>query len=663
MRRVSLASISLALLFVGFCLYGGSWWPVAAADHWLFQQISTQVTKPGAPLPIVIEGKTQQRSAPVSFDGKTPWLLQSASYLSPPNQNHLLNQSAPVDGAVLVWAENEPVPNALQQLVNWSDSDIRVTAGQGVRIGFFEIPTGIHQDLWLPNMAWLKPQVMSAENLPADPADRLVIRHSNLDQGILVAQQAWALAEGYTLTTPWWWAFALLALAASILLIQTQVATRYGKTGLMVATGLIWSALVVCLLLAAMAKQWFFPAKAPLVASLVSGLVLWLRVQQDYQLTSLQDLRVHDRTKLFRLQLDQQQFDRMYEELIHEPLSREQIAHAYELGLAFERKRSYDKAKRIYTMLKPFGHFDDSKTRLDRLDQLQQKMPDSKSTLVISGDQLQLPELGRYQLIRELGRGSIGVVYQAKDPKIDRELAIKTVRFSELSDAEIDSVKQRFFREAQAAGRLNHPNIVTVYDVGEEKDLAYIAMDYVRGEPLSKFCDESHLLDYRELLAAMAKVAHALHYAHEHDIIHRDIKPSNILFESNNRVVKVSDFGIARISDNSQTQTGIVLGSPSYMAPEQIKGEVLTGRSDIFSLGVSLYQLLTGHLPFAGETLPALAYAIANLKQRSVRDYRPELPVTVTRIVNKALQKDPEKRFADANTMAKALAKAALTEA
>lgn len=267
------------------------------------------------------------------------------------------------------------------------------------------------------------------------------------------------------------------------------------------------------------------------------------------------------------------------------------------------------------------------------------------------------PVLGRYELERELGRGAMGVVYLGKDPKIMRKVAIKTMELKQFSSHEAGSIKARFFREAEAAGKLNHPNIVTIFDVGEDGDLAFIAMDYATGKPLSEWTRAGNLLPVATVCRVIAQVAQAIDYAHRQGVVHRDIKPGNIIYDPDDERVRVTDFGIARIIDSSATRTGTMLGSPSYMSPEQVTQAKVDGRADIFSLGVTMYQLLTGSLPFRGDSLAGVAYQITNKKHKSVRDVRPELSMKIARVVNKALQKRADKRFATGEEMASALRK------
>jgi len=205
--------------------------------------------------------------------------------------------------------------------------------------------------------------------------------------------------------------------------------------------------------------------------------------------------------------------------------------------------------------------------------------------------------------------------------------------------------EERFFREAETAGRLQHQNIVTIFDAGEEHDLAYIAMEFLKGRDLAEHTKPGHLLPVDVVLSIISRVATALDYAHRQQVVHRDIKPANVMYEPSTDTVKVTDFGIARITDSSKTKTGLVLGTPSFMSPEQLAGKRVDGRSDLYSLGVMLYQLLTGVLPFRGESMAELMYKIANEEAADLRNLRPELSAAMAQIVSKALSKLPEARY------------------
>jgi hypothetical protein len=253
---------------------------------------------------------------------------------------------------------------------------------------------------------------------------------------------------------------------------------------------------------------------------------------------------------------------------------------------------------------------------------------------------------GRYQVEGILGKGAMGIVYQGVDPKINRHVAIKTLQLSDdIDSAEFGEAKDRFFKEAQTAGGLSHANIVTIYDVGEDNHLGYIAMDLLTGAPLSLFTQQGQTLPTPLLYQLLIQITDALDYAHKQNVVHRDIKPANIIYDDDLLKVTVTDFGIAYVSDNSKTRTGIIMGSPYYMSPEQILGLKVDGRSDIFSLGVTFYQLLCGHLPFEGESIATVAYQITKAKAIAVNQHNTSLPTSAMRICNKAMHKDIEKRY------------------
>lgn len=268
----------------------------------------------------------------------------------------------------------------------------------------------------------------------------------------------------------------------------------------------------------------------------------------------------------------------------------------------------------------------------------------------------QVDNFGRYQVEGILGRGAMGIVYQGVDPKINRHVAIKTLHLADdFDDENLNQTKQRFFREAETAGNLSHANIVTIYDVGEEGQLGYIAMDLLTGAPLSEFVKPEHRLPAPLIYQLMIQITDALDYAHKQNVVHRDIKPGNIIFDDEVQRVTITDFGIAYVSDNSKTRTGTIMGSPYYMSPEQVLGKRVDGRSDIFSLGVTFYQLLSGQLPFNGESIASVAYHITKTKQTSVRQWDSKLPASAARITNKALQKDVGKRYQDMQEFKQAL--------
>lgn len=261
--------------------------------------------------------------------------------------------------------------------------------------------------------------------------------------------------------------------------------------------------------------------------------------------------------------------------------------------------------------------------------------------------------LGRYIIEREIGRGSMGAVYLAVDPHLGQSVALKTMALSQEFEGEaLAEARNRFFREAQTAGRLRHPDIVTILDTGEDQDLAYIAMEYLTGQDLQAFSHQGRLLPVSTVLHIVARVADALAYAHSQGVVHRDIKPANVMVDMASDSIKVMDFGIAHVSDALRTRTGMVLGTPSFMSPEQLAGGRLDGRSDIYSLGVMLFQLLTGRLPHQAESMARVMYLIANEPAPDLRSLRSDLPEALANVVALALEKQPETRYADGHQLA-----------
>lgn len=261
--------------------------------------------------------------------------------------------------------------------------------------------------------------------------------------------------------------------------------------------------------------------------------------------------------------------------------------------------------------------------------------------------------LGRYRLERQIGRGSMGAVYLGHDPQIGRAVAIKTMALSrEFEGHELDEARARFFREAEMAGRLRHPDIVAIFDAGEEGGLAYIAMEYVKGHDLLRHTLPGKLLPVPVVLDTLARVALALAYAHTQGVVHRDVKPANVMIDPDSGAIKVTDFGIASITNACRTRTGMVLGTPSFMSPEQMAGRRVDGRSDLYSLGVMLFQLLTGALPHASESMAQLMNQIANEPAPDVRTLRPDLPEALANVIALALEKRPEVRYADGGQLA-----------
>jgi serine/threonine protein kinase len=264
-----------------------------------------------------------------------------------------------------------------------------------------------------------------------------------------------------------------------------------------------------------------------------------------------------------------------------------------------------------------------------------------------------IEKLGRYVIVEEIGQGAMGVVYKAVDPLIDRTVAIKTINL-DLSKEELVNFEKRFQREVQSAGKLNHPNIVTVYDVGRTEGVAYMAMEFLEGKELREILDSGVVLPIEKIAHIASQVADGLGFAHEHGIVHRDVKPANVMVMKNG-LIKITDFGIAQMSSASRTMSGMVMGSPKYMSPEQVVGQAVDGRSDIFSLGVVLYEMLAGKTPFAGDNISAIMYQILNDEPIPPKAFNQNIPDSINFIVLKALAKHPDKRYQNAKEMARDL--------
>jgi len=267
---------------------------------------------------------------------------------------------------------------------------------------------------------------------------------------------------------------------------------------------------------------------------------------------------------------------------------------------------------------------------------------------------MEQPQLGRYIIDSEIGRGAMGVVFKATDSVLQRTVAVKTVNMAMEKD-HADKYEARFYQEARAAGALNHPNIVTVYDAGKAGEVVFMAMEYIQGVELRSLLVEGQPMGVSQAISIAAQVAEGLGYAHQRGVVHRDIKPANIMVVSDGPV-KITDFGIARMRASADlTQTGVMLGSPKYMSPEQVIGKRADHRSDIFSLGVILYEMLAGAAPFAGENVTALMYQIVNFAPPAPSEVNRHVPEMLDFVVAKMLSKPLEERYQDAREVAKDL--------
>ena len=464
-----------------------------------------------------------------------------------------------------------------------------------------------------------------------------------------------SILSEHFVTTPLWAAvlgsLAILMVAAYLIALLPRLSASHAA----LLTGALFTVLLVSsyVLLSRYSRwvQFIFPAILLIIGHLALTTKRFL-ITEAGKLKSDEESAETNRMMGLALQ-GQGQLDMAFDRFRRVPLSDALMDNMGNLALDFERKRQFNKSQAVYEHMagldKSYKGLD---VKLNRAKNLSETVilggggAHPGGTMLLAGGGVEKPMLGRYQVDKELGKGAMGVVYLGKDPKIGRVVAIKTMALSQEFDGdELVDARERFFREAETAGRLQHQNIVTIFDAGEEHDLAYIAMEFLKGKDLADFCKTGALLPVPTVLSIVERVAQALGYAHKQNVVHRDIKPANIMYELASDTVKVTDFGIARITDSSKTKTGLVLGTPSFMSPEQIAGKKVDGRSDLYSLGVMLYQMLAGVLPFRGESMAELMYKIANEEAADIRTVRPDLSEAVAHVVALSLSKRPETRF------------------
>jgi len=466
------------------------------------------------------------------------------------------------------------------------------------------------------------------------------------------------------LSTPSWAFAAEFGMLIGFGVILTMGLPRLGTLAAGIITGILLIGCLVGTTFAYARHGYLVTALYPSLLLLVGFAVLGMR---RFLLSSKQQEMVVadgiESNKMLGLSFQGQgMLDIAFEKFKKCPLDESVMDLLYNLAMDFERKRMFNKSVAVYEHIATQDPaFKDIKERTARLKEVDatislgsgSKRTSAEGTVIVPGGAVR-PTLGRYEIEKELGRGAMGTVFLGKDPKINRFVAIKTLHLDGADSEMIATVKERFFREAESAGRLNHPNIVTIHDAGEEQELGYIAMEVLDGKDLKEWCRKDNLLPVKQVFEIVADVAEALNYAHSQDVVHRDIKPANIMMQKDG-TVKVTDFGIARITTSSKTQTGVLLGTPSYMSPEQITSTKVDGRADIFSLGVVLFEMLTGEKPFQSDNAATLMFQIAKEPHPSILKIRPDLPATCEAVIDRALQKAAEQRYQRAAEMAQAL--------
>ena len=600
-----------------------------------------------------------------------------------------LNQSLDVDGSLrseplLVNYYGKGIPSislmAALKSLNLGMSDIKLNVGSSVQIGRLQVRTD--QDaLMLPQFYRGRDgrpafavdsfyDVLTGKIPASKYADKIVIigataagvgaqfpvpGHPALSPAETIAHITSSILSEHFIVQPTWGVWATIAALLLVAAYVTLALPRLSAGKAAVITAALFAAMLGTEFgLLSGASTWLqlvFPAMALLIGHLALTTKRFL-VTEAGKVKADEESAETNRMMGLALQ-GQGQLDMAFDRFRRVPMAEAVMGNLYSLALDFERKRQFNKAEAVYEHMAAFDPgYKDIKTKLTRAKNLSETVilgpgtSNANSTILLDGGGVEKPMLGRYQVEKELGKGAMGVVYLGKDPKIGRVVAIKTMALSqEFSGDELTDARERFFREAETAGRLQHQNIVTIFDAGEEHDLAYIAMEFLKGRDLADCCKRDQLLPVPVVLSIVARVAEALAYAHRQNVVHRDIKPANIMYEPQTDTVKVTDFGIARITDSSKTKTGLVLGTPSFMSPEQLAGKKVDGRSDLYSLGVMLYQMLCGVLPFRGESMSELMYKIANEEAADIRTVRPDLSESVANVVALALSKRPETRY------------------
>ncbi len=610
-----------------------------------------------------------------------------------------LNQFPDIDGAVrqeplLVQFDGVAVPSmglaTAAHSLNLNASDIRLLPGRGVQLGPTTIPTDASARV-LPQFYPDRDgkaafsvdsfyDVSSGRISPSKYTGKIVIIGATaagvgtlfttpvsaaMSPALILAHITSSILSGHFIEQPAWSGLAELGILVLITAYLVGVLPRLSAGAGAVVTGILFVLLLgvqhQLLVAAALWLQLVFPAALLLIGHLALTTRRFL-VTEAGKLKSDEEWAETNRQMALTLQ-SQGQLDMAFDRLRRVPHSDALMENLKHLALDFERKRQFNKAESVYEHMARLDRKDtDVQARLKRARNLSETVvlgsgsSHPGGTLLLSGNGVEKPMLGRYQVEKELGKGAMGVVYLGRDPKIGRTVAIKTLALSaEFEGAELDEARDRFFREAETAGRLQHPHIVTIFDAGEEQDLAYIAMEFLQGHDLMVHTRPGHLLPVGKVLEIGERVAQALAHAHGLEVVHRDIKPANVMYDPATGSVKVTDFGIARITTSSRTKTGMVLGTPSFMSPEQLSGQHVDGRSDLYSLGVMLYQMLTGQLPLRGDSMAALMYQIANQEPASVCDLRPELPARLADILSRTLAKSPSQRYQTGDELASEL--------
>ena len=466
----------------------------------------------------------------------------------------------------------------------------------------------------------------------------------------LIANLATAIANDDLFEQPPWADMARWLALLGVFLIMIFVYPRFSAGVAVLTTLLVAGGLVIASLFLLMKPQLWVDFVTPALFLVVGHVLLGAWFVATRERGKLQEELAESNRMLAVALQAQGQLDQAMDRLRHTTvIDKGALEVAYGLAQDFESRRQFGKAADVYDYIlqhdSSFRDVAERKARVSKVDEA--AVVHTSGSIIIEGMD-STPTLGRYEIEKEIGRGAMGTVYLGRDPRINRTVAIKTLSLADsFGGMNLQDVIRRFFREAETAGKLNHPNIVTVYDAGQEHDLTWMAMEYLDGRDLTHYVNKKKKAKVDWVLEVIWQAAGALDYAHGEGIVHRDIKPANIMYLPEDDSIKITDFGIARLMDASTTKTGTALGTPCYMSPEQISGKKVDGRSDFFSLGITMYELLTGQLPFEGDSLPALVFQITSKRHKAITQLRRNLPPCVKTIVDKLLQKDPKDRYPD----------------
>jgi serine/threonine-protein kinase len=582
-----------------------------------------------------------------------------------------------------IYANGNYYPSFSLQLIckylNLPLKDFRVTLGKNITFGNITVPTNNDMTMFIDYAG--KPntyQYFSVFDVLSDKIPMELFKNKI----VLVGHMASGIASLYV--APVDKSFPSLEIVANALqnILDQRFITRPSYAGILEIIILIIVGIFISIILPRLKAQWggiitfaifiiiisigtylfmangfwiklIYPALLLIVGYTVITLKYFLLTEKKKELVETESIETN---KMLGLSFQGQgMLDLAFEKFRRCPIDDAMKELLYNLGLDFERKRQLNKAVAVYEhIMTADPKYKDLETKIQQLKTAGESVtfgagaPGAKkksSDTVIMEGSTQAPTLGRYEIEKVLGQGAMGIVYLGKDPKINRMVAIKTLKFEDdISEEEVKKIKERFFREAESAGTLNHPNIVRIFDAGEDYDISYIAMELLEGDDLKTNCEKDKLLPIPEVIDITAKVANALDYAHQQGIVHRDIKPANIM-KLKDGTIRVTDFGIARIVSSSSTQTGTVMGTPSYMSPEQIAGKKVDGRADLFSLGVFLYEMLTGEKPFKGDSIATLIFQITTEPPPEPLQFNPNIPKPLLDIITKLLQKNPDQRY------------------